>query len=133
MAENDSSSLLVVTLNSNKVLEYNRGIALSKKQLKDLDVLEQKLNDHIPLNLRANRDAGPQDKATLVANMLITALLDEEESKAALTCAYLATRFSDLKQVNARTDSEHLAIQLIFDEEYREVSPIKFVARKDLN
>lgn len=133
MAQKDLSSLLVVVLNSNKVLEYNRNVPLSSNQLRDLETLDQKLEDRLKSDKPQNRNPSPQDKATYAANMLISALLNEEESKTAITCAFLATRFNELKQVKANTESNQIAIQLIFDQEYKESAPIKFVPKEDLN
>ena len=133
MVSNTHSTVLVVILNTQKVLEYNRDIRLTKKQLADLELLDQKLERELPPRLSAKGNSNSQDKATLVANMLVAALLQDDDPKIALSCAYLATRHTELKQVKARTDSGQVAIQLIFDEEYREATPMKFVAKKDLN
>ena len=125
-------SELVVLLNSSKVLEYYRDRPLTVKQQADLDALDIKLDAGIELNHQHIANPSLQDKATFVANLLIFALLNEEEAKAALTCAYLATRFSDLKQVVANSHPDRLAIQLIYDEEYREQTPVHFVPKDEL-
>ena len=126
-------SVLIVILNANKVLEYDRNIALSKKQLADLELLDQKLAHELPARPSANEKTDARDKATLVANMLIAALLEDDEPKIALSCAYLATQYHGLKQVKASSALNQIAIQLIFDEEFIEATPMKFVAKKDLN
>ena len=133
MVSNTHSTVLVVILNTQKVLEYNRDIRLTKKQLADLELFDQKLERELPPRSSNKRNFNSQDKATLVANMLVAALLQDDDPKIALSCAYLATRYVELKQVKAKTDSGQVAIQLIFDEEYREATPMKFVAKKDLN
>ena len=133
MASKYFSGLLVVILNSNKVLEYNRSIPLPENQLRDLEALEQKLEDRLKLDNPQNGNPSPQDKATYAANMLISALLKEDEPKIAITCAFLATRFGELKQIRANTQSKQIAIELIFDQEYKESAPIKFVPKEDLN
>lgn len=130
----DQSSNLVVVLNSNKMLEYFRDRPLSQNQQIDLDAMDRKLDNGLKLGSRRINNPSPQDKATYVANLLITALTNEEESKVAITCAYLATRFGDLKQIKADMRSGgQLSIQLIFDQEYREAAPIKFIPKEDLN
>ncbi len=133
MDSNTHSSDLVVILNADKVLEYKRSVALTKKQLSDLELLDQKLEHAFPPKSFTTSESDARDKATLVANMLVAALLEDDDPKIALSCAYLATRYSGLKQVKARTESGQVAIQLIFDEEYKEATPMKFVAKKDLN
>ena len=42
-----------------------------------------------------------QDKSTYVAQLLISALIHENDAHAAISCAWLATRCADLKQVQA--------------------------------
>ncbi len=133
MAKSSDSSLLVVILNADKVLEYDRNVALSNKQLADLDFMDKKLDQELASASRSGQTSDLKDKATFVANLLVAALLDEDEPKIALTCAYLGTRFDELKQIKARTQADQLAIQLIFDQEYRPATPLKFVAKKDLN
>lgn len=133
MTKKHVSGLLVVILNTNKVLEYNRHIPLSTNQLRDLEVLDQKLENSLKLDYPQNHGSSPQDKATYAANMLISALLNEDEPRIALTCAFLATRYSELKQIKASSQADQIAIELIFDQEYRESAPIKFVPKDDLN
>lgn len=129
----DQQSNLVVVLNSNKELEYFRDRPLSKNQQVDLEAMDRKLDSGLQLGSRRINKPSPQDRATYVANLLVTALTNEEDSKVAITCAYLATRFGDLKQIKADMRSGQLSIQLIFDEEYREAAPIKFIPKEDLN
>ena len=133
MDSNACSAILVVILNASKVLEYNRNIELTDKQVTDLELLDKKLEKEFTQRSASKQTPSFQDKATLVANMLIAALLQDDDPKIALSCAYLATRYRDLKQVKARTESDQVAIQLVFDEEYKEATPMKFVAKKDLN
>lgn len=132
MTVNQNINVLVVLLNSSKVLEYYRNRPLTAKQQADLDALDKKLDTGIHLNHQHIANPNLQDKATFVANLLVSALLNGEDAKAALTCAYLGTRFSDLKQVVANSHPDQLAIQLIYDEEYREQSPIHFVSKDEL-
>lgn len=130
---NDQQSNLVVVLNSNKVLEYFRDRPLSQHQQIDLDTMDRKMDSGLQLGSRHINNPSPQDKATYVANLLVTALMNEDESKVAITCAYLATRFGDLKQIKAEMHSDQLSIQMIFDQEYLEATPITFIPKEDLN
>ena len=132
MNANENTNDLVVLINSKKVLEYFRDRPLTLKQQADLGLLDSKLDAGIELNHQQIPKPTAQDKATFVANLLISALLNEEEAKAALSCAYLATRFTDLKQVKASSHSDRVAIQLIYDEGYREQAPIHFVPKDKL-
>ena len=123
---------LVISLNSEKVIEYHRGKPLSKKQQLDLVALDKKLNIGIQIGQQFISKPTLQDKATFIANLLVSALVEDDEAKVALTCAYLANHCGDLKQIKAEHRLDRLSIQLIYDEEYRDQAPIKFVPRNKI-
>ncbi len=125
-------SNLVVVLNSQKIIEYHQDRPLTKKQLLDLGSLESKLNKGIQIANQFIAKPSLQDKATFMANLLISALIDDEEAKVALACSYLARYCGDLKQIKALNHADRISIELIYDEEYREQAPIKFVPRNSL-
>lgn len=122
----------IVSLNSKKVLEFTRDHQLNDKQHKDLKKLDQKLNSGITIAGKFIRSPNVNDKNIFIASNLVTALDTGNDSIAAISCAYLATRHPDLKQLKISTTEDQISIQLIFDKEFTEQIPIKFVAKKDL-
>ncbi len=132
MSNKETPAKLVVVINSQKMLEYFRDRPLSPTQQKDLEAMDLKMNTGIQVGNQHIARPSLQDKATYMANILVTALGDNDEPKTAAACAYLATRFEELKQLRATTHSDRISIQLIFDEEYSEQIPIQFVPKKTL-
>ncbi|MEM8843677.1 MAG: hypothetical protein AAGB35_01385 [Pseudomonadota bacterium] len=129
----DDESSLVVVLNSNKELEYFRNRPLSKKQTEDLIKIDSKLALGFEISGQLMSQPSEKDKATYIANMLIGALINDNESIMSLCCSFLATRFTELKQVRATTHDDHYTIRLIYDQEFVEQNTVQFVNKKDLN
>lgn len=123
--------MLVVTFNAEKVLEFHHDRPLSDKQIADLEILDNKLNAGFSIDGQMIHQPTDIDKATFMAHALSNSLQQEEESKAALSCTYLATRFKDLKQIRVVTNSDQPSIRLIFDQEYVKEIPITFNPKKN--
>ncbi len=127
-----TSSIFTVSLNSTKVLEYFRERELNQKQIDDLKQLEAKLNKGISIAGKYLKAPSTKDKAIFMANNLANALLTENESIAAISSAYLATRYPDVKHLKIATRDNQLSIEIIYDKEFTEQTPIKFISKTDL-
>ena len=132
MTNKTNNTPFIVSLNSNKVLEYFRDRELTKKQIQDLEKAEQKLTRGIHFAGKFISSPTPQEKAVFMANQLAIALDEDNETAVAISCAYLATRYPDLKQLKLTNHEGRLSIELINDKEFSDQAPIKFVAKKDL-
>jgi len=128
MTPKTSITPLVVSLNSNKVLEFIRDRQLTQKQINDLN----KLDSGITFAGDFVQAPNSNDKAIFMANNLALALDTNNDSITALSCAYLATRYPELKQLKISSNNEHISIELVYDKEYTEQAPVKFVSKKDL-
>lgn len=127
-----NTSPFVVSLNSSKVLEFMRDRELSHKQLDDLVKIDTKLNTGLNLDGDFIQSPNSKDKAIFMANNLATALETNNDSIAAISCTYLATRYPDLKQLKISSVDGRISIELIYDKEFTQQEPIKFVTKKDL-
>ncbi len=123
---------LVVTLNSGKALEYFRDRPLNQKQQDDLAAADKKLNLGIDIAGELITHPTDQDKAVFMANILVNALDNDDDTTIALACAYLATRYKHLKQLKITTHEDRISIELINDQLYAEPIPIKFIPKKNL-
>ena len=132
MSNKSNTASFVVSLNSNKVLEYYRDRKLSMTQIKDLEKAEKKLSNGISIAGQFIASPSAEEKAIFMANQLAHALSIENEALQAITCAFLATRYPALKQLKLTSTQEQLSIELINDKEYADQAPIKFVSKKDL-
>ncbi len=132
MSTQTSSSLFIVSLNSSKVLENQRDRTLKQTQLEDQKRMDTKLDNAISIAGKFISTPNPQEKAVFIANQLVSALKDDNEPTIALTSAYLATRYSDLKHLKISTNDDRVSIELINDQEFTEQAPMRFIPKKDL-
>ena len=117
------SNMFVVIVNGDSQIEYDRTKPLPPKQLEFLDMMDAKMSKGILLN--GSTIAGPDlvQRAQFVSMQLIAALMDSNDQLIAASCAYLANRLTDLKQL--RVD-ENYNFDLVFDEEYKNQIKVAF-------
>ncbi len=132
MNTHSASPVLVVSLNNNKELEYHRDRALTDQQMRDLEAMEQQLDQGIHIAGQYFATPSPQEKAVFMANQLARALTEDNESVLAMASAYLATRLPDLQHLKISTHEDRLSIEMIHDQAFTEQAPVKFVSKKDL-
>lgn len=123
---------LVVQINGEPVLEYDRARALSPKQRASLMMLDEKLDGGILLNGEFITSPGEQERVEFMAGHLVSALLEDDEGIAAASCAYLARVLPGLKQVKASEKDGVVSIELVFDRDYQEELKMKFVPLDEL-
>lgn len=114
----DAADRLVVVINGDPVLEYDRDRALPEHQLAYLDKMDAQMDAGVTLGGKQIQAPEALQRAQFVAVHLIEALQQDNEAQAAAACAYLATRMTDLKQVKAELDDAGLHVDLIFDRIY---------------
>jgi len=132
MANETYNNVFVVSLNSDKVIEYHRERELNTRQIQDLHQVDTKLAQGIHIEGKFISDATAQEKAVFMANQLATALNEDNDTVVAISCSYLATRFPRLKQLKISMVNDQLSIELVNDKEYIEQTPIQFVPKEDL-
>ena len=117
------SKILVVLVNGEKQIEFDRSKSLPEKQLEFLDIMDAKMSQGISLN--GSTIAGPDltQRAQFVAMQMIAALMDSNDQLIAASCAYLAIRLPDLKQLKV---DENYNFDLVFDEEYKNQVHVAF-------
>lgn len=109
---------LVILINGDSQLQYDRDKPLSDSQRQFLDKMDTELKQGITINHQhIERPELPQ-RAQFVALNLIQSILNNEEQKAAAMCAYLAVFLPDLKQVKAEQNNEGIFVDLVFDQDY---------------
>lgn len=120
------SSKLVIILNGQSVIEYDRSIRLPGHQRQFLDKMDQDMDSGIEMNgtPSVNPDLGV--RAQYIAMHLVQAVLRDNEAMIAAMCAYLATRLPDLKKVKAEEQGENISIDLVFNEEDNNKVAVQF-------
>ena len=124
--------VLVILLNGTPMLEYDRGQALSDRQRESLQRMEAKLDQGILLGERFVTRPERQQRVEYMAANLVAALLEGKDVAAAASCAYLAMALPELKQVRALEKEGNVAIELVFDREYRKEEKLSFVPQDRL-
>lgn len=117
---------LVVVLDGVSQLEYRRGAALSAQQLRYLDKLDQDMDSGIMLGGRRIEAPNALQRAQCIAQQLLVAVQAGNEAIAAASCAYLAHRIPDLKQVRANLRAGILSFDLVFDRPYQPEAKVEF-------
>jgi hypothetical protein len=114
-----SDQKLVVVVNGDSIIEYDRGRELPHQQLEYLDRMDKLMDDGISMGGNSVDAPDLVQRATFVANNLIEALRADDEPVMAAACAYLANRLPDLKQVKAEDRGEQTTVELVFDKSYK--------------
>lgn len=123
------SNVMAVLLNGTAQIEYNRDIALPDKQRDYLDRMDQDMNTGIQLGEEYLDVPDQIQRAQFIALHLVQSLLADNEQHIAASCAYLAERLPDLKQVKAVTKPDGaIGIDLVFNEAYTNQVKVEFMS-----
>lgn len=127
-----TAETLVFVINETPEIEFQRSVALSQAQLNDLDALDKKMDKGIELGSDTISAPNQRDRATYIANQLVNAYTQGQESIAALCLTYLGQRLPQLLQIKAEIHSDRVSIQLIFDREYAPAKKVQFIRKEQL-
>lgn len=106
---------LVISLNNEAVIEYDRNKRLPGHQRAFLDKMDVDMQEGINLHGEDISSPDQNQRAQFVATHLVQGLLENDDGLIAAMCAYLANRMPELKQVKVAQDGETYSIDLIFD------------------
>ena len=122
-------------INDVVMLEYDRGKPVPGHQRQYLDTMDARMDVGIQVGDDQITNPNPMQKAQFVANSLVHALFQENDSLAIAMCTYLAKRIPDLKQIKAVGDTDkEISVELVFDRDYetaQQEQPIEFFKSKD--
>lgn len=117
---------LVIVLNSQPVIEYDRNTRLPGHQRQFLDKMDSDMNSGVTLNGRHIEQPDLKTRAQFIAMHLVQSIINDNEPKIAAFSAYLATRLPDLKQVKAREQGENISFDLVFTDEQKDQVAVQF-------
>ena len=118
------SSKLVVVINGQAVIEYDRNKRLPGHQREFLDKMDVDMQQGIEINGEQIPDPDLKSRAKYVAIHLINAIVNDGMIAAA--CAYLANRLPELKQIKVNEQNEAFSFDLVFDQEYNSAVNVQF-------
>ena len=136
MASNEpvDGPVLTVVMDGQAVIEYDRSKPLASRQRLFLDHMDRDMDSGF--NLDGRQEASPDllTRARFVATSLVQALEAQNDSVAAATCAYLAVRLPDLKQVCADKKKDgQIHIDLVFDKPHVPTQTVQFIQPRGKN
>lgn len=120
------SNIMAVKLNGVAELEYDRDKPLPDYQGAYLDKMDIRMSEGIQLGEEFVTSPDASQRAQFAAANLLHALKTADEPRAAAMCTYLAVRMPDLKQVVIEEGGDGVAIEFVFDEEYRPQVAVDF-------
>lgn len=119
--------MLTVVMNGQAVIEYDRRKPLASRQRLFLDHMDRDMDSGFNLDGRQEVSPDLLTRARFVATSLVQALEAQNDSVAAATCAYLALRLPELKQLRADNKEGQLHIDLVFDKPHVQSQTVHFV------
>lgn len=120
------SDMMAVFLNGIAQLEYDRSKPLPDHQAVYLEKMDARMAAGIRVGEETIEHPDENQRARFVAANLLHAIKSDNESMAAALCSYLATRLPELKQVRFDENEGDVAIELIFDQDYRKQVAVDF-------
>jgi hypothetical protein len=126
---NGNTAPLVVLVNGESRLEYDRSKVLSERQRVCLDRMDRQMDSGIRLGTDWVEQPRPAQRASFVAAQLVDALQRDDEGLIAACCTYLANRLPELKQIKARLLAAGFSVELVFDKPYVEEISVDFIPR----
>jgi hypothetical protein len=112
-------SKMAVVVNDALTLEYDRSKTLPEHQAAYLDKLDRRFDQGIELQGEKIDQPNIEQRSKYMALSLMEGIIYQEDDKAAVSMAWLATRLPDLKQVKVIVDEQGSHFDLIFDREYQ--------------
>lgn len=110
------SEKLYIELNGASVIEYDRNIRLPGHQRSFLDKMDEDMSEGFELAGQTIEAPSPVQRAQFVAIQLLNAMQQDEEGLIAATCAYLASRYPDMRKVVAKEQGDNVSLDLVFNE-----------------
>ena len=129
LSVNGNTAPLVVLVNGESRLEYDRSKKLSERQRVYLDRMDRQMDAGIRLGVDWIEQPEPAQRASFVAAQLVDALQRDDEGLIAACCTYLADRLPELKQIKARLLAAGFSVELVFDKAYAKEVTLDFIPR----
>lgn len=121
---------LVVVINDESQVEYDRSRELPDHQMNYLNVMDEKMDEGIPHGAGHLFAPDLQQKAEFISNQLVAAIKAENEQLAAATLSWLAIRLPELQQVVAEEQDGETTIKFIYDRPFVKPQAVQFKPMK---
>lgn len=119
-------TILAIVVNDELILQFDRTKALPEHQQDHLRRLDSKFDLGIELQGEFIEHPDLKQRARYMSLSLVEGILYQEDARAAVSMAWLATRLPELKQLKAIVDENGTQFDLIFDREYQPHQVVNF-------
>lgn len=119
-------NVLAVLVNGKLEFEYDRTRPLSEQHQTYLAKMDSAMNSGVTLAGKAINNPDPLQRAQYVADHLARAVNADNEPIIAATCAYLAHRMPELKQIKIADRGARMSIELVFDQSLENQVEVQF-------
>lgn len=119
-------TILAIVVNDELILQFDRTKALPEHQQDHLRRLDSKFDRGIELQGEFIEHPDLKQRARYMSLSLMEGILYQEDARAAVSMAWLATRLPELKQLKAIVDENGTQFDLIFDREYQPHQVVNF-------
>lgn len=109
-------SVMQIFLNGNPEIEYDRAKSLTERQLEYLDKMDKEMAAGFQLGGERIDNPDLLQQAQFVASYLAQALFSNNDQMIVASCAWLALRLPDMKQVKLVQEDDQVSIDLVFNE-----------------
>lgn len=123
----DAAAILTVVVGGQPVLQYDRRKPLAARQRLFLDHMDRDMDRGISLSGARIEQPDLPARARFVAISLLDALDAGNDGLAAASCAYLALRLPELKQVKLDRQQGQAHIDLVFDAHFVPTQTVQFI------
>jgi hypothetical protein len=110
--------MLVVSVDGEAIVQYDRRITLPAQQRAYLDAMDRRMAQGIQPGSNRIEQPDELDRARFVAVQLSEALKSDNDALIAAACAWLANRIPELRQVKIENRERQRHIDLVFDRDY---------------
>jgi hypothetical protein len=120
--------VFAVLVNGEFQFEYHRNRPLTERHQSYLARMDTIMNNGVILGEKSIENPNPLQRAQYVAGQLARAISSDNEPVIAATCAYLANRIPELRQIRIANGEGGESIELVFDQHLQNQVEVRFQA-----
>lgn len=110
------TNIFVLTINDEKIIEYDRQQRLPGKQREFLEKMDLDMDAGVNIGDTTVHEPDQLCRVQYVTMHLIRAIDTNDEHMKSAMCAYLATRSPDLNKIIVKQQGEDVEVEFVFDD-----------------
>lgn len=106
---------LYISLNGKKIVEYERDKRMPGHQRQFLDKMDDDMSRGFKLGEEMIEQPNENERMNYVAMKLVQGILADNQGLISAMCAYIASRYSALREIQAWEEADQVAITFTFE------------------